>query len=331
MLLLDTDDLPPGDRVDAFNAVATAETGTCGIEHELDAGHGFRKRIAAWRFGPVTLFRNQGSGMRYWQTLRHLRQDSWNTVSVLTQSHGQGGFGWDGQQRRLTAHDLALASKSTGPWECRWSGTGQSLGLMLDADLLGLPDDVIRTAIANTPHSDITPLLLSHLHSLNADADRLAAEPGVAALGDTVLALLRALVASTTTDPARREIAEQTRFTRVLAYVRAHLTDPELTPARIAAAHNLTLKALRGLCDDNGIDLEQWIIGRRLDGARRALASAEHSHRTIDDIARTWGFTSPAHFTRRFRHAYGTTPRAYRRSRGHDQSATSRTGGAAGG
>ncbi|MFD0475164.1 hypothetical protein ACFQ0B_48130 [Nonomuraea thailandensis] len=140
--------------------MASAETGTCGIEHELDASHGFHKRIAAWRFGPVTLFRNQGSGMRYWQTPKHLRQDSWNTVSILTQLHGQGGFAWDGRQRQLTAYDLAIASKATGPWEWRWSGTGQSLGVMVDADLLGLSDDVIRTAIANTPRSDITPAAL---------------------------------------------------------------------------------------------------------------------------------------------------------------------------
>ncbi|MFD0475163.1 helix-turn-helix domain-containing protein [Nonomuraea thailandensis] len=103
-------------------------------------------------------------------------------------------------------------------------------------------------------------------------------------------------------------MAEQTRFTRVLAYVRANLTDPELTPARIAAAHNLTLQALRELCDDNSIDLAQWITHLRLDGARRDLAAPEHAHRTIDAIARSWGFTTPTHFARRFRNAYGLAP-----------------------
>lgn len=49
MLLLETYGLPPGDRVDAFHAVATAEASTCGIEHEVDDVQGFRKRLAAWR------------------------------------------------------------------------------------------------------------------------------------------------------------------------------------------------------------------------------------------------------------------------------------------
>jgi AraC-like DNA-binding protein len=57
----------------------------------------------------------------------------------------------------------------------------------------------------------------------------------------------------------------------------------------------------------------QWIIRRRLDGARRELAAPEHAHRTIDAICRSWGFTNPAYFSRRFRHTYGTTPRHWRR------------------
>ncbi|MGJ6963124.1 helix-turn-helix domain-containing protein [Streptosporangium sp. G11] len=99
---------------------------------------------------------------------------------------------------------------------------------------------------------------------------------------------------------------------RVLAYIRAHLADPDLTPARIAAVHNISLRSLYRLCEEGGLSLEQWIIRRRLDGARRDLTAPEHAHRTIDAIARAWGFTSPAHFTRRFRHAYGTAPRAWR-------------------
>ncbi|ROO88185.1 AraC-like DNA-binding protein [Actinocorallia herbida] len=312
MLLLDTDDLPPDERVDAYQAMATAETGACGVAHELDGDRGFRKRLASWRFGPVTLFRTEGSGMRYWQTPKHLRRDSWNTVSILTQLHGEGGFAWDGRQRRLTADGLAIASKATGPWEWRWSGTGRSLGLMLDADVLGLPDRMIRTAVALTPHSDIAPLLLSHMHSLHADADRLAVEPGADALGDTVLALLRALVASAAGGPARHDVAEETRFTRILAYVRGNLTDADLTADRIAAGHNLTVSALHGLCEDNGLDLERWITHLRLEGARRDLAAPEHAHRTTDAIARHWGFGDPAHFTRGFRDAFGTTPSAWR-------------------
>ncbi|MFD5871114.1 helix-turn-helix domain-containing protein [Streptomyces sp. NPDC060322] len=312
MLLLDTDDLLPGDRADAYRAMAVAEAGACGIEHQTDTGHRFHKRLAAWKFGPVTLFSNQGSGMRYWQTPRHLRQDSWNTVSIITQVRGEGGFAWNGQQRSLTRRDLAIASKSTGPWECRWSGTGESLGLMVEADRLGLPDRLIRAVLPHARYSEITPLLLTHFLDLKADADRLSADPGADALGEAALALIRALIASATPGSTRRQVADETRLTRVLAYIRAHLTDPYLTGAQVAAAHNLTTPALDLLCEEHGIDLGQWITQRRLQGAHRDLTAPAHAHRSIDVIAHSWGFTDPVQFARTFHDAYGTTPHVLR-------------------
>jgi len=46
-------------------------------------------------------------------------------------------------------------------------------------------------------------------------------------------------------------------------------TGRDRTVIRIAAVHNLTIAALHVLCEDHGIDLEQWITHRRLQGARR--------------------------------------------------------------
>ncbi|MEU0029769.1 AraC family transcriptional regulator [Streptomyces sp. NPDC006335] len=36
-------------------------------------------------------------------------------------------------------------------------------------------------------------------------------------------------------------------------------------------------------------------------------------YRTIESVARSWGFTSAAYFSRRFRETYGTTPGEWRR------------------
>ncbi|WP_037973923.1 helix-turn-helix domain-containing protein [Streptomyces yerevanensis] len=59
--------------------------------------------------------------------------------------------------------------------------------------------------------------------------------------------------------------------------------------------------------------LEKWIIRRRLEGARSDLAALGHSHRTIDAVARSGGFTNPTFFSRHFRQTYGTTPSQWRR------------------
>ncbi|MEU5877472.1 helix-turn-helix domain-containing protein [Spirillospora sp. NPDC047279] len=312
MLVLDTAHLPLAERAEAFHAVAAGESGSCSIEQErLDAG--MWKRLEVWNFGPLTLFATHGTGMRIWRTPRHARFDSMNSVSVITQSTGAGRFVWNGHQRHVEQHDLVLAHKTAG-YEYAWSGPGLSVAFMVDADLLGMPEHLVRAAIPLMSVSNLTPLLLHHIRALHRDADHISADPGAAAVGEATLALTRALVASVSTDrPVRRAVAEETLLPRILAYVRAYLSDPYLTPERIAKVHNISLRSLYRLCEEGGLSLEQWIIRRRLEGARRDLVAPEHAHRSIEAISRSWGFSNPSYFSRRFRQAYGVTPRQWRR------------------
>ncbi|MFD3573047.1 helix-turn-helix domain-containing protein [Streptomyces sp. NPDC058644] len=312
MLVLDTDDLPAADRIEAFEAVAVGESGSCSVEQE-HADAGIRKKLEVWNFGPLTLFATHGSGMRIWRTPRHARRDAMNTVSVITQSRGTGAFTWNGHQQHVGPDGLALAHKTAG-YEYAWSGSGLSLAFMVDTECLGLPEHQVQAAIPLLHHSDVAPLLLHHLRQLHHRADRLSAGPGAEALASATLELTRALIVSVAADEhTRRSVAQETLLTRVLAYIRAHLTDPGLTPYRIAAAHNISVRTLYRLCEQGGLGLEKWIIRRRLEGTRHDLAAPEHAHRTIEAVARSWGFSNPAHFSRRFRETYGATPRQWRR------------------
>ncbi|MGW5861566.1 helix-turn-helix domain-containing protein [Streptomyces sp. NPDC055239] len=316
MLVLDTDDLPATDRIEAFQAAAVGESGSCSVEQEHPEG-GARKKLEVWNFGPLTLFATRGSGMRIWRTSRHARSDSMNTVSIITQSQGTGTFTWNGHQQHVGPDSLVLAHKTAG-YEYAWSGAGLSVAFMVDTELLGLPEHQIRTAIPLLRHSDVAPLLLRHIRDLHERADQLSAGPGAEALASATLELTRALIVSVAADEhTRRSVAEDTLLTRVLAYIRAHLSDPGLTPHSIAAAHNVSERTLYRLCEQGGLGLEKWIIRRRLEGTRHDLATPEHAHRTIEAVARSWGFTNPAYFSRRFHQTYGATPRQWRRLHHH--------------
>ncbi|ROO88187.1 AraC-like DNA-binding protein [Actinocorallia herbida] len=321
MLLLDTADVRPQDRIEVYQATVLGQTGSCAVEHEPGPDGHIAKRLEGWRFGPVAMYFNSGTGMRYWQTSRHLRMDSWNTISVLTQATGHGRFIWNDYRQTITAKDLFVTTKSAGYWERNWSGPGSTIAFMIDAEQIALPDSLIHTAVPRIARSPVTPVLLNHIHALRRDADRLEGDPGAENIGQATLSLVRALIASVATDDrTRRAVGDETLLVRVLAYVRAHLTDPDLTPARVAAVHNISLRSLYRLCDDNGLSLEQWIIRRRLEGARRDLIAPEHAHRTVQAVARSWGFASPTHFARRFRGAFGLTPTEARRQ-GDDRAA----------
>ncbi|GAB3358832.1 hypothetical protein GCM10027300_30060 [Modestobacter lapidis] len=101
---------------------------------------------------------------------------------------------------------------------------------------------------------------------------------------------------------------------RVRAYVQQHLTDPGLTPAAIAAAHNVSVRQLYRAFEQAGSGVEQWVIQRRLAAARAQLISPAGRRRSIAATARAHGFADPSHFTRRFKDAYGMSPREWQRT-----------------
>jgi len=98
----------------------------------------------------------------------------------------------------------------------------------------------------------------------------------------------------------------------VKAYIDAHLTDADLSPARISGASRISLRYLHRLFEDEGITLQQYVIRERLLRCRRELANRSMASRTITDIAFSSGFQNAGHFSRRFKAAFGMSPNDYR-------------------
>lgn len=312
MLVLDTDDLSVGDRIAAFEAVAAGEGGVSSV-HEEETEDAVWKRVELWHLGPVTLFHTQGTGMRISRSLRQARRDAMDTVAINIHRQGAGGFAWADHRQRIGPNSATMHHMPAG-YEYWWSGLGSTLALMFSTERLSLPEETIRTSIPTLEHSPLGRLLIHHVLGVHRIADQINRGPEADALASATMELVRAWVVSVAgDDPTRRAVARETLLTRVLAYARAHLREPDLTPQRIAWAHNTSVRTLYRLCDDGGVSLEKWIIRRRLEGARADLAAPAHAHRTIDTIARSWGFTNPAFFSRRFRQTYGTTPSQWRK------------------
>ncbi|MFJ8112694.1 helix-turn-helix domain-containing protein [Streptomyces sp. NPDC096132] len=315
MLVLDTNDLPVADRYEALRNVVAREGGVDTVEEDESAA-GMWKRLEVWHIGPLTLFDTRGTGVRFVRSYRKARRELVDSVSVMTQAEGfgTGAFGCDGHQRQLGAEGIGLTPHMVVSHEYGWTGTGRSVAFSVDIAQLGLPVDTVRDAIPLLRHSPVESLLLQHIRGLRRHADRISGAPEADALAAATVHLTRALIVSVAGhDHTRREVAQETLLTRVLAYLRAHLTEPDLTPQRIAWAHGVSVRTLYRLCEEGGLSLEKWIIRRRLEGARNDLAAAEHAHRTVEAIARSWGFSHPAHFSRRFHRAYGLTPTQWRR------------------
>jgi AraC-like DNA-binding protein len=99
---------------------------------------------------------------------------------------------------------------------------------------------------------------------------------------------------------------------QILAYMRRHLTEPDLSAARIAAANNVSVRYLYKILSGAGITLGEWMRGQRLAGCHRDLARPSLRSTTVSSIASGWGFMDATHFSRVFRQAYGMSPREWR-------------------
>ncbi|MFI8371060.1 helix-turn-helix domain-containing protein [Streptomyces sp. NPDC085466] len=277
MDLLDTNEHDEDLGIEVFREALLSSSMPSLVTLEDDARR-VQARMSRWQFGSLMLFTSSSTGWRGARHSRHLLMEGAPMASLALQTAGTGRFGQSGRQSLVRPGELML-NDLTIPYEFAWSGSGAAYALQLTYDVLGLPPDVVRRGAERLPSTPMNDVVRAHLPRLHADADVLSVLP------------------------------------RVLAYIRARLQDPGLSAERIASAHQISVRTLYGLCTKAGMSLEQWITERRLEGARAALVSPAMRSHTIERIAHAWGFSTPSHFSRRFRAAYGVTPRQWRAAR----------------
>ena len=136
-----------------------------------------------------------------------------------------------------------------------------------------------------------------------------AGHPGAAAaakLGEAGSTLLAGTLLDDG-DLAGADAADDMRA-HVIGYVLAHLDDPRLSRAGIAAAHHMSARTLDRLFADQQWTVSGLIRRERLEAVRRDLEDPALRHRSVAALAARWGFFDAAHFSRLFRQHYGYPP-----------------------
>ena len=211
---------------------------------------------------------------------------------------------------RTTGRKQLRLTELTSDYGIALSGDCRSVACEIDVARLDLPIDAIRAAVSNVSASPLHDLMRRHLLELARSADGLPPST-LAIAGSGTAELARALVHSVSSrDRDRRAALAETMPAQIDDYVRRHLGDPNLTPARIAAAHNISLRYLYVLLSDRAETPAEWIMSRRLAAAKIEL---EQGSSNVSTTAQRWGFRDHSHFTRRFKAAFGLTPSEFAR------------------
>lgn len=310
-LLLDTRTLPAGERIVAASSVLCGTEASSAVFHYDQSGGAASHRFDYWDLGPgVHVNQIVGSGLGYTRGPKQLRAAP-ERVGLGFRLRTAKAFTHCGTYQIVPPGHLSLAD-GTSTIEATWPGVGGTKLLLIDYDRLGLPVDLVRRAVPRLQASPVYPLVRAHM-ALLCD-DNAGAEPGPekAMLRVATIELARALITTAAGDQRGPRDLHSTLYLRVSKYLERHLTDLDLNAESVAAAHNVSVRTLYNAWSAvSEVPLSQWIIAARLEGARAQL-SRDTPAVTIASVARRWGFSDATHFARRFRSAYGLSPREWR-------------------
>lgn len=317
-LLVDTDLLPAADRADALQAVYEAAR----PRRTVTAGRGpLRHRVERRELGPgVQLLRTGGGPLVVERSVVQVRADAPEHVALGLHHRGRGWVSAGDDEVPLATGHLNITDM-TRPYRLEHLTANDHDVLVLDTARLGVPVDVVRAARWSVAGSPVYPLVRTHLAGLWAATEGVA--PDVAALtGQATVALVRALLTTAAGSSAAPGALGDVLGARIASWLEERLADPELSVEAAAAAHAVSVRHLYVVWARAGFDRTpaRWVLDRRLRWARTLLETLPPGQGGITAVARRTGFADASHFSRRFREAFGTSPREWRE--------TGRAGGA---
>jgi len=207
------------------------------------------------------------------------------------------------------AGDLSCYETSH-PYDVTSPGRFELLLFSLPKALLGDRAEVVcaRTAVALDGRTGAAALAGPFLRGVAERIEDGTLDARADGLSDVVVDLVRMLFAA---DPPGAA-GGAPLFAQVVAYIDAHLGDPELGPRPIAAAHFVSVRQLHKVFEREGHTVAGWIRSRRLAAVCRDLADPALAEQPIRVLAARRGFVDAPHFNRLFRAEHGCTPGEFR-------------------
>jgi AraC family transcriptional activator of tynA and feaB len=134
-------------------------------------------------------------------------------------------------------------------------------------------------------------------------------------LSGSILDLI-GLMLETAHDPAPQEFEDRSlahmMFKRFSIHMKEHLSDCDLSPAKVAQAHRISLRYLFKIYKIHGTTFGHELMELRLQEARRQILIAYRTGHSLQQIAFLCGFSSQSHFSTRYRERFGESPRESR-------------------
>jgi AraC-like DNA-binding protein len=221
----------------------------------------------------------------------------------------------DRVETRLEPGELALWDPARSVTVSAGGGAARATVLRLPPRALPIPErELSRLAARPAPSTSGPAALLARFLEGVAEQATALRTARTDRLGPAAIALAAAFLTSPPTprEPPAQPSPHDELLARLTAFITAHLDDPELSPKKIAAAHHISLRHLHHLFQREARTVGRYIREQRLQHCLADLADPALANLSVGRIGARWGFGDDAVFCRTFKHAYGTTPGAWR-------------------
>ncbi len=312
---LSTDDVPERDRFSYWRE-AVGQT-IVGVSHERNDERDIPFEASAVVSIGRSLYRFRYHGCRHPVSRRgpEVARHGWGDwIWVCREVGGGCWFKYGGREFVTRPRDLIIADPTVlFETEPRFS---------YDNDLWFFPRALIEPHLAATQRprslhlsdpSGVNGLVLSYLDSFGRQLDSLGDDEADLVAGN--FCRLLAVACGGATGEQRGAIA-LARLEEAKRHIGLHLADPALTPEKTAAALKLSVRQLHRLFEPSGTSFAQYVLSRRIEECRSALASPTGAGRSVTEIALDCGFNSLATFYRTFQRTYGAAPNELRAAGG---------------
>lgn len=306
------DDVPVGKRLDYWEQVVADTTLPLIGRHDGDSDSDFDAQLVTGQVGALRVTETTTPACDCARTAKLIRRSSRDLYQIDVMASGQVTVEQAGRRARLGPGDFAFIDP-THPIRYVSSASTHVSVLFPRAMLPLRPDEVARLTGQWIPGDRGTGALVSSLaRQLPRYLDDWHITEAVR-LGTTVIDLLGVALTARLNPRSLPEHARQEELlARIYTFIDAHLGEPGLSPAIVAAAHHISLRYLYKLFASQQATVAGWIRQRRLELCRRDLLDPAQRHRAVTAIAARWGLTNATHFSRMFKAAYGVSPVEYR-------------------
>jgi AraC family transcriptional regulator, positive regulator of tynA and feaB len=311
-MVLSMSSIHPRDRVAYWHDIACKVF----VNHEgrVSAPNAFNAIVHQASLGELTLVDIESLGLEsVRRTARNIVHGEDNVFLLCLQLQGSAVMSQDGRDAVIHPGDFTLLDAQR-PYFCRYAHRKQIT--------LKIPHRALKARLAGS--SELTAYtvrrapgvseLLSSYVAMVRDRMHVLQPAAKSQIAEHVLDLAAlALTTQTTNDIPALSSGRAVALLNLRMAIEKRLTDPKLDPTAAAGAAGISVRYANHLLSQQGTSLERFIMTRRLERCRAALEDHQQNHRTIGEIAYAWGFGDLSHFNRRFKAAYGCTPRDYRR------------------